>query len=747
MAVNVKMGVDLSGFKSGIQQGTQILKGLNSEMKAAEAEFKATGNAEQLMANKTKTLNSQIQVQKGIVDQAKTALQQMTDAGVDPADKAYQSMYATMMKAQAGMYEAQAALNGLNTSAQEAATGADKLTNSVNSIGKKISLDQVISGIGSITGALESAASKAVELGEKIWSNILDSARLADDTATQAMYLDMSVEQYQQYKGVFDTIAELTVSDWSKAKRKVEKAMTDPSNDQVDVLKALGFITEKAGKEGTVQVTELADNWEQVFWDAAEALKKKVESGEIGLEQADMFGEALFGKNYSLLKPLIDLGQEGFTAALNDQNVASEEAIKKDAELNDAVIKLQNSYDALKMEVTSGLAPALTDAANALDGVLGKILEYLKTEEGQEMLGKLGDAVAGLFGDLEKIDPEKVVAGFVEVFTKVTDGIQWLVDNEDTAKGILATIVGAWGTLTIGENVLKVVKLVEGIQGMTGASGEIAAAGAAAGASWGGAFAAAVLAAAPWLLALLAKDLIPEENQINNEKRVESADASKEEIQRLKEWVEVQNKVLQMEDKMFTDDFDEAEYEKLAVRASELGNQVQQGDLWSKYWDYIVANDLLRGGNMPTDVLDKMLASITESAGEDGVPIRVDPQPPVDTPEKIKEEVGVVHLDADLTVGGINFTGLTSGGTAKGGGGGGPIMSVLGYANGLPYVPSDGLYRLHRGERVTPAREAGRSFSSNLYVENMNMNGGLSADALAASIAARNQRMMSGYGS
>ena len=72
----------------------------------------------------------------------------------------------------------------------------------------------------------------------------------------------------------------------------------------------------------------------------------------------------------------------------------------------------------------------------------------------------------------------------------------------------------------------------------------------------------------------------------------------------------------------------------------------------------------------------------------------------------------------------------------------------VGHANGLSYVPNEGLYHLHRGERVVPAREvASRSFSSNLYVENMNMGGGLSADALAAAIAGRNRRMMAGYGS
>ena len=70
-------------------------------------------------------------------------------------------------------------------------------------------------------------------------------------------------------------------------------------------------------------------------------------------------------------------------------------------------------------------------------------------------------------------------------------------------------------------------------------------------------------------------------------------------------------------------------------------------------------------------------------------------------------------------------------------------------ANGLPYVPYDGyLARLHKGERVIPAREvSSRSFSSNLYVENMNMGGGTDADALANAIANRNRRMMAGYGS
>ena len=76
-----------------------------------------------------------------------------------------------------------------------------------------------------------------------------------------------------------------------------------------------------------------------------------------------------------------------------------------------------------------------------------------------------------------------------------------------------------------------------------------------------------------------------------------------------------------------------------------------------------------------------------------------------------------------------------------------PMM--MEHANGLSFVPFDGYPAiLHRGERVMPAREvASRSFSSNLYVESMVMNGGADADGLAQAIAARNQRVMAGFGS
>ena len=119
-----------------------------------------------------------------------------------------------------------------------------------------------------------------------------------------------------------------------------------------------------------------------------------------------------------------------------------------------------------------------------------------------------------------------------------------------------------------------------------------------------------------------------------------------------------------------------------------------------------------------------------------GIPtITVEPKPEDNAAEKIAQDVGVVYVPAELVFGDV---------PGQEGGGG-----SHGFANGLPMVPWDGYPAiLHKGEQVVPAREVNnsRNFSSNLYVENMNMNGA-SAEGLAATMAAAQRRMMRGYGS
>lgn len=223
MAVNVKMGVDIGSFKQGIREGQQILKSLDAEMKVTEAEFKATGNAEKQMADKTRILTSQMNVQKGVIDQIQQALKRMTDAGVQPTDQAYQKLNAQMLNAQAAMYQTQAELNNLDGSQQKAAGSADKLTNSLSGIGKKLSLDQVISGIDSVTGALENAGKKALSVGQDIWNMVMDRAKWADDTATMALMYGIDLDTFQRMQKLVTNGLDTSVEAILTAQDKLKK--------------------------------------------------------------------------------------------------------------------------------------------------------------------------------------------------------------------------------------------------------------------------------------------------------------------------------------------------------------------------------------------------------------------------------------------------------------------------------------------------------------------------------------------
>ena len=689
MAVNVKLGVDMSAFKSGIQEANAQLKTFDAQLKFAETTFKKTGDAEAAMATKTDALSNKLKVQKQVVQQYEKALKQMQASGVDPASKSYQQMAAAMLNMQSAANETEIALNGLSTSQVQAATTADKLAQSVNGIGKKISLDQVISGIDKITGSLENAAKKAVHLGEELWNNVMSRAQWADDTATMAMMYGIDLDTFQRMQKLvtngLDTSVEAILNSQSKLKKGIgsdTKAVSEALNDMGIALTT----TVGQGKYGPI---EQAKDSLELFWEVGQKLMTWGDE----FQKEDM-AQKLFGRGWKELVPLFSeyKSLEEYQKALDSVNVSSEEDVNALAELNDKVGELKGNLETLSTDILATLAPALTDGANALNGMLTELMVYLRSEDGQAMLERLGTAVSGLFEDLSKIDPQKVVEGFVSVFEKVIGGFEWLWEHKDDVVKALEYIVIGWAGLKLTGGALDILKVINGAKGLVAGSGgtEASTAAAASASSGTGFWASFGNKAAVGIMVYPVIKKLAEEG---------IKDVS---------FSEVRN----------------------------VGLDIIGGEGTSALFDKVKPVTKVT-------VQDAVYKELGIGGGGDsgghgfGVEVPVEPVAPEDSAEQIADQVGTVTVPVALDWRPSYMQGYQQ-----------QAPGLGGHANGLPFVPYDGyLALLHRGERVmTASQNKSYTYNNNTYFGSVSLNNGLEIDALTESIARNNRRKSSGYG-
>lgn len=743
--VSVKMGVSgISQFKSEITQAQARVKTYDAALKVAEKQFRATGNAEQYMSDKTAALQGKLAAQQSAVKSAEAALKTMTENGVNQASTAYQKMQQSLLNAQAAVLDTQNDISNLGKESAEATGQTDKLAESLGGLNKKVSLEQVISGIGRVTSGLENAAKRAVQLGETLWGDIMQSAQWADDSATMAMMYGMDLDTFLRVQKLVTNGLDTSVEAILTSQSKLKKNVGGGSDSIMETLRELGVLQEQAGKYGPMQI--LPENSDELFWQVGQALMKLE-----NVNEQEAKAQQLFGKSWRELVPLFSeySSYEEYQKALEGVKVNSEEDVEALAELNDKVAELKGNFETLSNEVWAKMAPALTGAAEALNGLLERVMEYLETPEGQKALEDMGKAVEGLFADLGNIDPEKVVSSFADLFGNIVEGFEWISDNWGAVKDGITAIAGAFGLLKVSEGVLTFMKMAQGVKGLFGGGNTPtpdvtnATGGEAATGMWnslkttvagsvlpalGGLTATFGTMALPPALALLVSRLVPEEKKLGSEKRVEAAEYSEADLQRLREWVELRNQLTQMENNL--DNFDEQKYGETQEKVNGLAD-VLNTDLGKKFWDYLVANNINPNFDMmPTDFLDQMAKEL-----EEGDPVKVPTQPELPEGAEAIMQAGLNSLQLTVPVF-PSLQGTEGGEDGK-------------HANGLPFVPFDGYHALlHKGERVVPAREiTSRNFSSNLYIESMYMSSGMDADGLAAAIAARNQRVMAGFGS
>ena len=485
--INTKMGVTgIAQYKQAMSQASQSVKTLDAALKLNEKQLQATGDKEVYMQQKSKLLQQQIAAQTNVVKQGQAALTAMEKQGVNPASAAYQKMQQQVLNAQTALLGMNGDLNAVGQSAEETAQKTDKLTDSLNGINKKVSFDAVLNGIGKITDGMEAAAKKVASLARDVWDTMAMAASWADNENTLAAMYGIDVETLQRMQGASRTI-DTSVETIVKSRQKLKQNMASDSKEISAAFKELGVSMKEWGAPGFLGNPEwVARNWEDVFWDLGDALVNYK-----GKMDRDVLANQIFGKSWMELMPLFQAGREAYEKTLSEQSIVTEENVNKLNQLDDALQKLDQDYQATKNTILSELAPAFTVVAGGLSDLIGQVNEYLKTDEGKEKMEALGQSVTDLFNGITDVDFEQAIETAGGILDSITGALGWIKDNhtdvENAIKGIgtafiLLKAAEVAGTLAQGASALKNL-IGSGSAAGAGSSVLTTAAGAATGAS------------------------------------------------------------------------------------------------------------------------------------------------------------------------------------------------------------------------------------------------------------------------
>ena len=634
MAVNVKLGVDLGDFNSGIKSAKEQIKTFDAALKYAEASLKSTGDAESALTTKTEALRGKLEAQKKVVDQYTDALQKMNAAGVEKTSSSYQKMQTNLLNAKAAMETTRAQINDLNTSQTNAAKSADDLATNVGKIGKNVSLQTLSDGLSKLNNSLERGARTAIRMGRTIARSAMSSTGWADDLSTRSTQYGIDVETLQRMENVaayIDTDVDAIIS-----------ARDRMSKNRESLEELLGISTDGRSVD-------------DVFWEAGEAIMKLGE----GFDQNE-YAMKIFGRGWRELLPLFTAGREEYEALMKSQSVLSKEQIDNLVKGDDAFKQVQ--------------------------------------QQAQLLINQFWADNAG----------------------KITDLLQWIIDNKDGVVAAITAIGGAFAALKLGEVALDIAKVVRGFQGLTGGgkggtpapttgtptvlpTGGVTGGGTTLVSGSGGLFnigtkIADFATSKTGALAIGALMLTPIISKIANGTLIEDP-------------------------------------------AKVAGIDANTADLF---------NRALNGGKVPIGGGASAQNMVKALTGGEKVEVPVEAKTEGDEAAKIAAQIGAVTVPVNLRVN------MGAGAFAGGGGGGGQadyFMDSLfgsfrpGFANGLPFVNHTQLALLHRGERVlTATQNQHYTYNSNTYFGSVNLNNGMQIDALTESIARQNRRQRAAYG-
>ena len=445
--VNVKMGVTgVAQFKSSINQAKQNMKTLDAQLALTEKQYKATGDAETYMQQKTEQLQAKLEEQKSVAANAEKALQEMTDRGVDKSSKAFQDMLRTLIQVKGDMLDTENALNGVADSSDAAGDGVSEMNAQLKRVGDGVSWQNVTEGLSTITSGISGVISKAWQMGEALVKATLGAGSWADELLTTAAQYEVSPEDLQRWRktaNLIDTDVDTILTARDKLKKNREKG-------DKEAMGAWAYLG--------INPADF-ENQEDLFWATGEAI------ANLGKEEDKIsYATKLFGKSWRELLPLFNTGREEYDKTNKSWSIVEQDQLDSLGKMDDAYQKMTDEWETFKMEMLSAFSGPLTEGMETITGLFQELNKYLDTPEGKEMLAQIGETISGLIGDLTNIDPEDVINNLKGIIDGIVNSLKWIDEHKGDVKTALEVIAGGFALLKVGELALNIGKIVSGFQ-------------------------------------------------------------------------------------------------------------------------------------------------------------------------------------------------------------------------------------------------------------------------------------------
>ena len=463
MAREIKTTIAVDGeaaFKRAINDANTSMRNLGTQLTLAQAQFKKDGDAMKLAETRSKALSSEIEQQEKIVKALEKAVEDSSNAFGENSTKT-EKWEAELNRAKAKLVNLQSELtlneagldrNGkaFDDSSQKAADYQATLQN----IGKNVSFEAITKGLDGITGTVESAISKVIDLGKKLTEAMREASEWADDITTEAIKNQLSVEDQQrmEYASKFaDTSVDTIMSARNKVIQKMVKGWKN--SDGIDMWEFLKINTDTS-RDPLDVMFELGEKLKNITW------------FDKSIVRADEWSQEVFGKGFQDLLPLFNYGEENFRARMAEAPIVSDENMERLTQMQDAFDKLDSQIETLKHTALAELSPTLEKIVSSLSGMLEQFNKWLETEEGKQAMSDLSAAIDELFGGLSDIDFAAVIDTVTKAVTDLKDGLNWLAEHKQDIYDALKVIAAGFALLKVAKLASDIGRIVTGFKGL-----------------------------------------------------------------------------------------------------------------------------------------------------------------------------------------------------------------------------------------------------------------------------------------